>query len=120
MISFHRNQGIIGLWIHGHVHRYNEWMMDFYSPPLSALCCRYRYPYSSAITTMSTPTKLRILCLHGMVQNGTIFRKKTAVLRKKLDKIADLGKYIGQWGMQSLSALLILYYSLCHWSSPYY
>ncbi|CDS04144.1 hypothetical protein LRAMOSA07098 [Lichtheimia ramosa] len=39
---------------------------------------------------MSTPTKLRILCLHGMVQNGTIFRKKTAVLRKKLDKIADL------------------------------
>ena len=43
---------------------------------------------------MSTPSKLRILCLHGMVQNGTIFRKKTAVLRKKLDKIADLGEYI--------------------------
>lgn len=41
---------------------------------------------------MSTPSKLRILCLHGMVQNGTIFRKKTAVLRKKLDKIADLGE----------------------------
>ncbi|KAI9323731.1 serine hydrolase FSH [Dichotomocladium elegans] len=34
--------------------------------------------------------KLRILCLHGMVQNGSVFRKKTAVLRKKLEKIADL------------------------------
>ncbi|KAI8062185.1 serine hydrolase FSH [Gongronella butleri] len=34
--------------------------------------------------------KLRILCLHGMSQNATIFRKKTAVIRKKLDKIADL------------------------------
>lgn len=44
---------------------------------------------------MSTPSKLRILCLHGMVQNGTIFRKKTAVLRKKLDKIADLGESTG-------------------------
>ena len=39
-----------------------------------------------------TTNKLKILCLHGMVQNGTVFRKKTAVLRKKLDKIADLGK----------------------------
>ncbi|KAI7850011.1 serine hydrolase FSH [Circinella umbellata] len=37
-----------------------------------------------------TTNKLKILCLHGMVQNGTVFRKKTAVLRKKLDKIADL------------------------------
>jgi hypothetical protein len=27
-----------------------------------------------------------------MVQNGTVFRKKTAVIRKKLDKIAELGK----------------------------
>jgi hypothetical protein len=36
--------------------------------------------------------KLRILCLHGMAQNEVIFRKKTAVIRKKLDKIADLGK----------------------------
>ncbi|ORZ01304.1 serine hydrolase FSH [Syncephalastrum racemosum] len=34
-------------------------------------------------------SNLRILCLHGMVQNGSIFRKKTAVLRKKL-KSADL------------------------------
>ncbi|KAI9016448.1 serine hydrolase FSH [Phycomyces nitens] len=39
---------------------------------------------------MSTPDKLRILCLHGMVQNGPVFRKKTAVIRKKLDKIAEL------------------------------
>ncbi|KAL0079272.1 serine hydrolase FSH [Phycomyces blakesleeanus] len=39
---------------------------------------------------MSTPNKLRILCLHGMVQNGPVFRKKTAVIRKKLDKIAEL------------------------------
>ncbi|KAI8096538.1 serine hydrolase FSH [Halteromyces radiatus] len=34
--------------------------------------------------------KLRILCLHGMSQNAAIFRKKTAVIRKKLDKMADL------------------------------
>ncbi|CAO3631764.1 unnamed protein product [Cunninghamella echinulata] len=34
--------------------------------------------------------KLKILCLHGMSQNGAIFRKKTAVIRKKLDKIADM------------------------------
>lgn len=37
--------------------------------------------------------KLKILCLHGMSQNGYIFRKKTAVIRKKLDKVADMGKY---------------------------
>lgn len=42
---------------------------------------------------MTTPKKLRILCLHGMVQNATVFRKKTAVIRKKLDKMADLGKH---------------------------
>ncbi|CAO3639296.1 unnamed protein product [Cunninghamella blakesleeana] len=34
--------------------------------------------------------KLKILCLHGMSQNGHIFRKKTAVIRKKIDKIADM------------------------------
>ncbi|KAG2204678.1 serine hydrolase FSH [Mucor mucedo] len=34
--------------------------------------------------------KLRILCLHGMVQNAVVFRKKTSVIRKKLDKIAEL------------------------------
>ena len=45
---------------------------------------------------MSGTNKLKILCLHGMVQNGTVFRKKTAVLRKKLDKIADLGKTMNQ------------------------
>ncbi|KAI8373181.1 serine hydrolase FSH [Radiomyces spectabilis] len=39
---------------------------------------------------MSVPRKLRILCLHGMVQNATVFRKKTAVIRKKLDAIAEL------------------------------
>ncbi|KAF7725537.1 hypothetical protein EC973_009567 [Apophysomyces ossiformis] len=39
---------------------------------------------------MSSAKKLRILCLHGYVQNGPVFRKKTAVVRKKLDKIADL------------------------------
>ncbi|KAI9480567.1 MAG: serine hydrolase FSH [Benjaminiella poitrasii] len=39
---------------------------------------------------MTTDKKLRILCLHGFVQNSAVFRKKTAVIRKKLDKIADL------------------------------
>ncbi|KAI8335490.1 serine hydrolase FSH, partial [Chlamydoabsidia padenii] len=34
--------------------------------------------------------KLRILCLHGMAQNGAVFKKKTAAIRKKLDKIADM------------------------------
>ncbi|KAI8974100.1 serine hydrolase FSH [Pilobolus umbonatus] len=34
--------------------------------------------------------KLRILCLHGMVQNSVVFRKKTSVIRKKLDKVAEL------------------------------
>lgn len=41
---------------------------------------------------MTTQKKLRILCLHGMVQNAAVFRKKTSVIRKKLDKMADLGK----------------------------
>ncbi|KAG1454759.1 hypothetical protein G6F46_002473 [Rhizopus delemar] len=39
---------------------------------------------------MTDTKKLRILCLHGMVQNAGVFRKKTSVIRKKLDKIADL------------------------------
>jgi len=38
----------------------------------------------------TTPTKkLRILCLHGYKQNGTIFKSKTAVLRKSMKDIAD-------------------------------
>lgn len=40
----------------------------------------------------SAPKKLRILCLHGMVQNATVFRKKTSVIRKKLDSLAELSK----------------------------
>lgn len=43
------------------------------------------------INKMTDTKKLRILCLHGMVQNAGVFRKKTSVIRKKLDKIADLG-----------------------------
>ncbi|KAI7864055.1 serine hydrolase FSH [Spinellus fusiger] len=39
---------------------------------------------------MDTVRKLRILCLHGMVQNGPVFRKKTAVIRKKLADVAEL------------------------------
>ncbi|GAA5808110.1 hypothetical protein MFLAVUS_001492 [Mucor flavus] len=39
---------------------------------------------------MTAENKLRILCLHGMVQNAVVFRKKTAVIRKKLDKMAEL------------------------------
>jgi hypothetical protein len=45
---------------------------------------------------MSITKKLRILCLHGMVQNADVFRKKTAVIRKKLDKMAELGKRLAE------------------------
>ncbi|KAJ3333468.1 Ovarian cancer-associated protein 2 [Blyttiomyces sp. JEL0837] len=38
----------------------------------------------------STPSKLRILCLHGYTQNEAAFRKRTAVLRKDLEPYADL------------------------------
>ncbi|KAI7904103.1 serine hydrolase FSH [Cokeromyces recurvatus] len=46
--------------------------------------------FTCIIFRMTTAKKLRILCLHGMVQNAAVFRKKTSVIRKKLDKIADL------------------------------
>ncbi|CEP14960.1 hypothetical protein [Parasitella parasitica] len=36
-----------------------------------------------------TSNKLRILCLHGYTQNGTMFRKKTAAVRKSVDSLAD-------------------------------
>jgi hypothetical protein len=35
--------------------------------------------------------KLRILCLHGYTQNAITFSKKTAVLRKALKDVAELG-----------------------------
>lgn len=36
--------------------------------------------------------KLRVLCLHGYTQNATMFRKKTGVMRKSVDDIAEFGK----------------------------
>ncbi|RUS24366.1 hypothetical protein BC938DRAFT_473697 [Jimgerdemannia flammicorona] len=39
---------------------------------------------------VAAPKRLRILCLHGYAQNGIIFNKKTAVLRKSWDDVADL------------------------------
>lgn len=51
---------------------------------------------------MTAENKLRILCLHGMVQNAVVFRKKTSVIRKKLDKLAELGKkekYVTEMGI---------------------
>ncbi|ORZ11962.1 serine hydrolase FSH [Absidia repens] len=34
--------------------------------------------------------KLRILCLHGLAQNATVFKKKTTSIHKKLNKVADV------------------------------
>lgn len=36
--------------------------------------------------------KLKILCLHGYTQNGILFNKKTALMRKSVQDFADLGK----------------------------
>ncbi|OZJ03028.1 hypothetical protein BZG36_03269 [Bifiguratus adelaidae] len=38
---------------------------------------------------MPRPKKLRILCLHGFSQNGILFRRKTADLRKSLLDMAE-------------------------------
>ncbi|KAI9276313.1 serine hydrolase FSH [Sporodiniella umbellata] len=38
---------------------------------------------------MATNKKIKILCLHGFGQNGTIFESKTAPIRKELESIAD-------------------------------
>ncbi|KAJ1503066.1 Ovarian cancer-associated protein 2 [Coelomomyces lativittatus] len=35
-------------------------------------------------------SKLKILCLHGYLQNANVFKKRTSVLRKALQDIADL------------------------------
>eukprot|EP01133_Synstelium_polycarpum_P015525 gene15525-18440_t len=40
-------------------------------------------------TTETNRRRLRILCLHGYKQNGTIFKSKTAVLRKAVSDIAE-------------------------------
>ncbi|RKP27755.1 serine hydrolase FSH [Syncephalis pseudoplumigaleata] len=39
---------------------------------------------------MSVSTPLRILCLHGYMQNGQVLRRKMGVLRKKLKTTAEL------------------------------
>ncbi|KAI9486382.1 MAG: serine hydrolase FSH [Benjaminiella poitrasii] len=36
-----------------------------------------------------TSSKLKILCLHGYTQNAIMFRKKTAVVRKGVENLAD-------------------------------
>lgn len=35
--------------------------------------------------------KLKILCLHGYTQNGTMFNNKTSVVRKDLESLAEFG-----------------------------
>lgn len=35
--------------------------------------------------------KLKILCLHGYTQNGTMFSNKTSVVRKDLESLAEFG-----------------------------
>ncbi|KYQ99757.1 DUF341 family protein [Tieghemostelium lacteum] len=44
---------------------------------------------SPTMESLETKKKLRILCLHGYKQNGTIFKSKTAVLRKSMKDIAE-------------------------------
>ncbi|RKP10434.1 ovarian cancer-associated gene 2 protein [Thamnocephalis sphaerospora] len=39
---------------------------------------------------MTSVAPLRILCLHGYMQNGQVLRRKTGVLRKKVKDIAEL------------------------------
>lgn len=38
----------------------------------------------------TSPRKLRVLCLHGYVQNADVFRRRSAVLRKDLKDIAEM------------------------------
>ena len=65
---------------------------------------------------MTNTQKLRILCLHGMVQNATVFRKKTAVIRKKLDKMADMGNFVS-YRREPLKITKFIVLSLCHRTS---
>lgn len=44
--------------------------------------------------------KLKILCLHGYTQNATMFRKKTAAMRKSVDDIAEFGNLMVSTGQQ--------------------
>jgi hypothetical protein len=41
---------------------------------------------------MTLVKPVKILCLHGYMQNAQILRRKTGALRKKLQNIAELGK----------------------------
>ncbi|KAI8090684.1 serine hydrolase-domain-containing protein [Thamnidium elegans] len=41
--------------------------------------------------------KLKILCLHGYTQNGILYRKKTAVIRKSIEHMADLEHAMYGW-----------------------
>ena len=44
---------------------------------------------ASAATAAALPRKLRVLCLHGFYQSATIFRMKTAAMRKSLASVAE-------------------------------
>jgi hypothetical protein len=43
---------------------------------------------------MSTKVPLKILCLHGYMQNGGVLRKKMGVIRKKLKTVAELSRVV--------------------------
>ncbi|GAM18510.1 hypothetical protein SAMD00019534_016850 [Acytostelium subglobosum LB1] len=49
----------------------------------------YLAPQANQSSLVPSKRRLRILCLHGYKQNATVFKSKTAVLRKSLDDIAD-------------------------------
>ncbi|EFA83197.1 DUF341 family protein [Heterostelium album PN500] len=49
----------------------------------------YSSPSTPPAPRSANKRRLRILCLHGYKQNGTVFKSKTAVLRKSLDDIAE-------------------------------
>lgn len=47
--------------------------------------------FSFFSTKKMSANKLKILCLHGYTQNGIMYSKKTAVVRKSIEHLADLG-----------------------------
>ncbi len=63
-------------------------------PPASAAAAAATAAAASTAAATSTaaaaaPRKLRLLCLHGYVQSGALFRERTGSLRKALKSVAE-------------------------------
>ena len=54
------------------------------APPAAAL-----KPLQAAAAASSSPRKLRVLCLHGYLQNAELFRSRIGSLRKGLKSRAE-------------------------------